>query len=471
MKKPVKIRITTLAMINVAAIISLRNFPLTAEYGLQLVFYILLASLVFFIPTALVAAELATGWPKRGGIYIWIREGLGDKWGFLGIWLQWIENVIWYPIILSFAAASFAYIFSPALAQNKIFMMAMILCSFWLFTAINCKGMRASGFISSFGAVVGTLIPGILIIILGIAWLIDGGRSAVVFSWDQLIPNLANQNNIVFFNGILLGLAGMEMSAVHAEDVENPQKNYPRAILLSTLMIIILSILGSLAIATVIPREQIDLVSGVMQTFSRFFASYRIGRITPVIAALTTIGALAMVSTWIIGPSKGLLATAKHGDLPPMLGKTNKKGAPWVIMMIQGIIISGLSLVFLFMPTVSSSYWILSALTAQLYLIMYILMFIAALRLRYIQPDVKRTYRVPGGLLGMWIVTTIGILAALFAIGAGFIPPQIMDTGNLVFYESFLIIGIIFMCLVPLCISFFKKEAWQDQDKREDRGS
>lgn len=313
------------------------------------------------------------------------------------------------------------------------------------------------------------MIPGILIIALGLLWIFKGEPLAIGVSFRDWIPDLSNRNNIVFFNGILLGLAGMEMSAVHAEEVKNPQKNYPRAILLSTLIILILSILGSLAIAIVIPQSQIELVEGVMQTFYAFFRAYRMEWMTPVIALLTTIGALAMVSTWIIGPTKGLLATANHGDLPPWFGKMDEKGVPISILFLQGIIVTALSLIFLFMPTVSSSYWILSVLTVQIYLIMYILMFAASIKLRYSKPEVARSYRVPGGNYGMWTICGIGTLGSLFAIAAGFIPPEIY-TGSLFFYEAFLLAGIGILCAAPLLIAHYKKPSWQRHIKEGENG-
>ena len=120
------ISIFTLAMINLAAVGSFKNWPFIAEYGFSSIFYLLLATLIFFIPVSLVAAELATGWPKSGGVFVWVKEAFGHKTGFLAIWLLWIENAIWYPTLLSFIAATVAYIFDPALANNTTFTLSVI---------------------------------------------------------------------------------------------------------------------------------------------------------------------------------------------------------------------------------------------------------------------------------------------------------------------------------------------------------
>ena len=124
----------SLVMINVIAVDSLRTLPISAKLGAALISYYIVAALAFFIPVALVAAELATAFPKTGGIYIWVREGFGKKAGFITIWLQWIYNVVWYPTILAFIAATIAYLFEPSLANNKTYLLITVLGLFWLFT-------------------------------------------------------------------------------------------------------------------------------------------------------------------------------------------------------------------------------------------------------------------------------------------------------------------------------------------------
>ncbi|MCJ7684007.1 MAG: amino acid permease, partial [Desulfobacteraceae bacterium] len=107
-----------------------------------------------------------------------------------------------------------------------------------------------------------------------------------------------------------------------------------------------------------------------------------------------------------------------------------------------------------------SAYWILTALTAQLYLIMYLLMFLSALVLRYKRPDVHRPYRIPLGNFGMWLVAVLGLSGGLFTLFVGFFPPSQLETGNLLFYESFLIIGILVMCGAAFVIYGLRKPGW-----------
>lgn len=450
-------------MMNVAIIASLRALPMMAEEGLSLVFFFVIAAIIFLIPTALVSAELATGWSEGGGVYTWVKEAFGGRWGFLAIWLQWIQNVIWYPTVLSFAGATLAYIFNPALAGNKVYMLFIILGIYWSATFANFRGMKTSGLISTIGVIAGTIFPGALIIILGLLWLPSGKPAQISLTMKDLIPDMTSIRNIVFLAGVLLTYAGMEVSAVHAQEVKNPQRDYPRAIFLATIIVLIVFILGSLSIAIVVPQKDISLVAGIMQAFKTFFAAHNMTWILPAIALLVAAGAMGQVNAWIVGPSKGLFATAKNGDLPPFFQQVNRNGAPANLLIAQGIIVTTISLVFLLMPNVNSSYWILTALTAQLYLLMYSLLYAAAIKLRYSKPDVARPYKIPGGNFGMWIIAGTGILGALFAIFIGFFPPAQLSTGSAVFYKTFLISGIFIVCVAPILIYQSRKPSWVEK--------
>jgi putative glutamate/gamma-aminobutyrate antiporter len=454
------ITVFTLAMINIAAVSSVRNWPTIAEYGFSSLFFFALAAFLFFIPVSMVSAELATGWPKTGGIFSWVKEAFGHRTGFLAVWLLWIENIVYYPALLSFIAGTLAYLINPDLAQNTLYTFSVILVVFWLTTIANLMGMKASGWISTFGVIAGTLIPGSFIILLGLFWYFSGHPIQISFSMEHLIPDMSSPSQLVFFSAVFTALFGLEMSAVHASEVQNPQKNYPKALLLSACLILGLYVLGVLSVAIVIPKEKISLVSGSIQAFTFFVEAYGLGWLTPIIILLLILGALGTLSTWIVGPSKGLLAAAQSGDLPPFFRKINSHGMPVALLVTQGIIASLLSLVFLVMPNVSSAYWILNAMLAQPYLIMYVLMFAAAIKLRYKRPDVERAYKIPGGMVGMWLLAGVGILGSTFTFIIGFFPPAQLKTGNPIFYVAFLIISVVLTCLAPSFILLFRKPDW-----------
>lgn len=447
----------SLVMINVIAVDSLRTLPISAQYGTALIFFYVIGALLFFIPIALIAAELATGWPQTGGVYVWVREAFGKRWGVVAIWLQWIYNVVWYPTILSFLAATIAYLINPELVNNKVYLLSVILGMFWGSTILNCLGMRVSSWVSTIGAVVGTIIPMLFIIILGVVWLGQGHASEISFHPSAFWPTSGNMANIAFFTAVLFGLIGMEMSAVHAEEVKNPQRDYPRALLYSTLIIFFTLVLSSLAIAIVVPQQQLNLVSGLIDAFGIFFTNFHMTWMIPVIAVLIIIGGLSGVSTWVIGPTKGLMIAARDSGLPAMFHAVNSRHAPVRLLMLQGLIFTLLCTVFLLMPTVNSAYWLLSALTAQLAVMVYLLMFAAGIKLRYKFPEQHRAYRIPGNNMMMWLIAGIGFLTCVATIGIGFLPPADIKIGSLASYETKLIVGIIIFSCAPLLIFVGRK--------------
>lgn len=442
----------SLVMINVIAVDSLRTLPLTAKLGLPLVFYYSVAALAFFIPVALVSAELATAYPETGGIYIWVREAFGRRAAFITIWLQWIYNVVWYPTILAFIAATLAYLFAPELGNHKVYLLITTLSLFWGFTALNCFGMKVSGLISIIGAIIGTLLPMIGVSVLGVIWLIQGKPLALPAdsSW---LPDFSSLGNLSLFSAVLFGLLGIEMSAVHAEEVKNPQRDYPRALLYSTILIFSTLVLGSIAIVIVVPNNALSVVSGLIDAYAIFFNAYHMPWMTSLTAAFIIIGGLSGVAAWIIGPTKGLLVAARDGCIPHYFSKVNKHGAPVAILIAQGLIFTALSSVFVLFDTINAAYWILSDLCAQMALMVYIFMFAAAIRLRYSKPFKQGAYKIPGGNLAMWILASLGIICCLAAIGIGFVPPSQIEIGNPWLFELFLIGGLFIFVLLPWLFS------------------
>lgn len=458
----------SLAMINVALICSLRGLPMMAVYGLSIVFFLLIAVIVFLIPVSLVSAELATAWPKRGGIYAWVRQAFGEKWGFVAITLQWVQNLVFYPTALAATAAVIAFLINPDLANSKIFTLSVIIVVYWVALLINFKGMKISGMVTSIGTILGILLPGLVLVILAAAWLISGQHSQIPLTLSSLTPDLSKFSNIVFLSGMFLFFAGIEVSGVHALEVKNPQRDYPKAIFFSAILVTAIFLLGSLAIAIIIPNSQISLTAGIMQTFSAVFNQFHMAWAVPVIAVLAAPGMIVQVSTWIAGPSRGLLATAKNGDLPPYFQQMNDHHMPTHIMIVQGIVVSIISVIFLLMPSVSSSFWILTDLAAMLYLTVYIIMFCAALKLRISEPNTERPYRVPGGKYGIWFFAILGILACFFAIILGLVPPSQIQTGNIVFYDAFLLLGFGIMLAIPFVIFDYRRPSWKKEIKIEE---
>lgn len=433
-----------ITMITIGSVDSIRNLPVIALFGAPLIFFLTIAVILFLIPSVLVCAELVTTWPEHHGAYGWARHAFGQQWGFLTIWFQWIGNVIWYPTILSFIAATIGYLISPDLAMNKAFLITVILCSFWGITIVNLYGMRFSASFSSFCTIFGLLLPMIIIIGLGAVWIFSNHQSHITITPQNIIPDTHDPEMWIALTGIIMAFCGMEVATVHSTQVKAPHPDFPRALLISMATLIVTIIFGALTIAVVLPENQINIVAGIMQTFNHFFAVYHLQWLMPIIALVIVIGAIGNVNNWVIAPTTGLAAAARDGSMPQHFAKTNKKNAPYVLLIYQAILVTLLMTVFLYMPSVSSSYWLLTALAVQLYMGMYILIFAAALYLRFKHPHHHRPFRIPGKKhLGMIIVSVTGIVGALIAIIVSFVPPTHLPIGSVFHYESALITGLI----------------------------
>jgi amino acid transporter len=452
-------------MLNLSVMASLRNLPIVAEYGLGSLFLYLVVALVFLFPAALISAELATGWTRTGGVYIWVREAFGPKWGFFAVWMQWVHNVTWFPAILSFAATTFAYLVYPEWATHPWYLLGFILTGFWGFTIFNFFGLKHSSWFSALGVIAGTLIPGILLILLGIAWIALGHPLQISLSLDNFIPAFHGIEQFVFITGLFLAFGGLEVSAAHAREVQDPQRNFPRAILIASGLAFITYAFGALAIACVIPQKDINLVAGLVDAFQAMLPSFHLSALFPILALFVTFGAIGELNAWVIGPVRALHATSQHGDLPPVFRNLNKYGIPVALLLFQGLIVTLASFVFLWMPSASAAFWILSAMSAQLYLIMYIFMFLAAIKLRYSHPHVVRPYRIPYHMHGIWFVGGLGALSSLGGFLLGFVPPSQFEIGNIWLYELFLFGGIFCMCLIPLLIYRFKNPSWHPESE------
>ena len=469
----------SLAMMTAAAVVSLRGLPMMAKEQLTLFVYIAFATFIFLIPAALVSAELGGAFgEKGGGVYTWVKEAFGPRWGFVAIWLQWIQNVVWYPTVLAFSAAAIAYVVGePALAKNGPYVGAFCIVAYWAATWITLQGVSAIARVTSWAFLGGTVLPGVIIMVLAVIWIVQGNpiamlhpvstNSASVMSMagghahPRLFPYVTGLGDIAFLAGIILLFAGVEVHAVHANEMADPKRQFPMAMLIASVAVILLFTLGSFAVATVLPNKDINLQEGLMKAFQQIFTRFGINWATPLVCVLLAFGGLGGVMSWISGPSRGLLWTAQEGEIPPFLAKTNKNGVQISILIVQGLIVTVLALTYFVMADVSVAFFLLSAMTITLYLIMYMLMYAAAIRLRYSQPELKRSYRVPGGTVGMWCIAGVGFAGVAFSFLVGFFPPTQLPVGSPALYVSLVVGGTLLFTGLPLLIGLLKQSSWR----------
>ena len=344
----------TMTFMTVSLVCSLRAAPTMAVFGLGAILLYAIPAVLFFLPQTMISAELASAWP--GGIYRWVTEAFGPKIGLLAVWCQYAQTIFYYPAVLAYVAATVAYVIDPSLASNGMFTAIVIIAVYWASVIVSGRGMKAVSGLSSAGSIIGTIIPGVVLVV----------------------------NNVFSY-------AGMEVNAVHVSELKDPKREFPKVMFATIVICVAVFILSALAVAWVVPNSTVSLTAGVMQAFSDLFGVFHLGFLTPVIAVMIIIAMLSGMIAWLAGPSTGLLLIGREeGFIPPYFQKLNKHGMQMNIFIWQGIVTTIIACLYAFIPVVSDAYWIFEVMTLQIYLIMYLLMFLAAMKLRKSQPGRRR---------------------------------------------------------------------------------
>jgi amino acid transporter len=444
-------------MMTVGSVGYLGSAPAMSVFGLASVFLYVLPAFVFLLPVSLVAAELASGWP--GGVYNWVREGISAPMGLLAVWCEFSQTIFYYPALLAYVGSTLAYVIDQSLASNGIYTAAIIIVLFWGGVLVSSRGLSLVAELSSSGTVIGTLIPGAALVVLGVIFLLQGNPSAAPMTAHHILPAWNGLASIVLVVNSFFTYAGIEVNAVHVDELRNPGREYPKSIFLAMALVLAVFILPTLAISWVIPENHISLTAGVMQAFDALLSHFDLAFVVPVVAVALALGALAGMMAWLDGPSEGLLRIGREqGYLPPYFQKVNGKGIELHILGAQGIVITIIALLYAFIPTVSRAYWIFAAMATQVYLIMYVLMFIAAMRLRRARPDHARGYRAPA----LGVLCLLGGLSSVAAFSLGFVAPSQLGHASPLAYAGLILAGLLAIGILPWLLLYrFHKPGWK----------
>lgn len=451
--KTVFFGIGTIVALNVATVINIYGFPSEAFYGLTSISLYCIALIVFLAPVALVSAELGAMYPQEGGIYVWISNAFNHQTGIFATWLQWVQSVFFYPLSLTFAAITFSYaipsqLISGDITNNKLYIIGFILIVFWLCTFIATRELKHIGKVSSIGVWAGIIIPVALLILFAIYYIITGGKIEMDTNPSQLIPKFHNIDQIVMAISIMLFFSGLEVNGVHVHMMKNPSKEYPKALFLTCIIIGVIYILGTLAIATIIPAKDLNITQSVIAALQGYFSYAGVRVLVPVIAIALTFGVFANSLTWITGPTSVIKYIADKGYLPSSVQKKNKHGAPISILLTQAIIVTVLVLVYATSSKVQQGYQMLLQMTNAIYLSMYVLLFIAFIRLRYKDRDTLRPFKAGHNNFVAWIITSVGLIAAAFSFVLCFFPPQQLEINDKTNFVGILF-GIYVLLIAP----------------------
>ena len=446
-----------MAMLTLGSVGDLGATPATAVLGLASVGIYVLPAIVFLVPAALVSAELASGWP--GGVYNWVSEGISPRMGFVAIWCQFAQTTFYYPALLAYVASTLAYVFAPSLAHSGLYTTVVIIVLFWSAVLVSGRGALSTGRLASYGIFIGTLIPGLLLVLLAAIYLLQGNASAAPLNAHHVLPAWHGLTSIVLIVNSFFLYAGVEVNAVHVDELSDASRQFPKATLLAVVLILLVFILPTLAISVAVPAPHISFTAGVMQAFKRLLDHFGLSLLTPIIAVGLVVASLSGLLDWLTGPSTGLLDIARErGYLPRYFQEINSNGVQLHISVAQGIIITVIGLLYAVVPAVSRAYWVFAALATEVYLIMYVLMFVAAINLRRRAPEHPRGYRAPALLA----ICVLGTLASTAACIVGLLPPSQLGHITTVPYLLALLAATLLVGLLPpLLLHRLRRADWK----------
>ena len=469
------ISLMALTMMNVTIVAGLGNDVQQSFYGLTSVTYFTLGAIFFFIPTGLVAAELAGGWSERGGIFRWVGEGIGPGWAFVCVFLLWFQTTFnfgagaaSFGAGIGFFTPDYDWAVQQALhPQWELPLMCCWLAFYWFICWLATKGVKVFAKVANYGVLIGTFIPLCTIIVLSVVWLCQG--RPIEFMKDPevntLIPHWEGLSTLALAAGVFFSFTGIDMNAAHIKSVKNPRKTYPLSIFFAMILALIIFMVGTLIIAMVIPNDQINVIYALNETYKNLGATIGIPWLYMVFVYAGLGATIANLITNLAGPSVMLGSAGKSGFLPKRLNNTNKGGMPSHLMYFQMALMSGIAFLVFLIPNIEGFVVLVSQAITVLYLLYYVLMFLAFIRLKYNQPNRPRSFTVPGGKVGAWIVFIVGEISCIFGIVLSFVPPaQIASEVGNGFNYVMIIAGLtIFVLAVSWGIYFAsRKHDWVD---------
>jgi amino acid transporter len=383
-----------LVLFTVSAILLLDTLTAAASVGAPSVFWWIILGIIFFVPFALICAEMGCAYPEQGGIYAWIRDAFGGRWASRATWCYWVNTAVWIPAIFILFAGVFKQMFYPELSLAGQIAIGIVLT--WLAVIVNVVTLDVGKWIPNLGAIFKVLI--FLAIILGAYVHIGKHGMANPLTLETLKPDWSN--SLQYIPAIIYGMLGFELVSAGSQEMKNPARDVPRAILISGVIILVLYVLGTIAVLAAIPAGDINLVEGLVDTLYMFFGGSPAGNflvVTLGVGALYTFFSNGV--TWALGCNRAAAEAAIEGELPRIFARESKKlGTPIGAAVLMGIVSTVLLILYgLMAGTNEDLFWSLFAFSAVIFLLPYQGMLLAFVKMRLTDPEHPRPYRVPGG--------------------------------------------------------------------------
>ncbi len=413
-------------LFNIAAVLGPRWIAAAAHNGTSSISLWVLAAILFFLPTALIVAELSTRFPHEGGLYIWSKEAFGEFHGFLTGWTYWVYTFFYFPGLLFASAAMAAYIGGGRgvwLAQDRSFLLVVSIAMLFLAVWLNIIGLNIGKWLQNAGGV-GTYLPLVMLVGMGTYWWHAHG-SLTHFTTHNMLP-VWNWDTVNFWPQIAFAFTALELCSTMSEEVRDPHKTFPRAILGSGVLIALAYILGTIALLALLPARAVDPKSGVFQALTAGSISFGVAYFGIIAALLMLLGNSGGVGTTVAGVARIPFVVGIDRYMPAAFGKIHPRWkTPWVSILVQ----AGISCAVLFLAQLkenpNDAYQMLVDAGTILYFIPFLYMYAAAIKLAY-RPD-RGAHRnaalVPGGKFGVWAAGSLGTIVVAGGIALSLIPP------------------------------------------------
>lgn len=469
------ISLMALVMMNVTIIGSVANDVQQAYYGLSSVTLFVIGAIVFFLPTGLVAAELASGWSQRGGIFRWVGEAMGPGLAFTCLMVLWFQTAINFGSGVATASTTIGF-FTPDWdwavnfmnhPQFQFFIILAWLAYYWILTWISTKGVKAFARITKYGVLIGTFIPLAFMIVMCVVWVAQGNHPNVEVTPEAFNPfrDGIKLSTLSLAAGVFFSYAGIDMNAAHIKQLKNPQKEFPLSIFICMILTLVIFIAGTLVIAIVTPVSQMNLVYGLDQTYKILGECFGAPWVYMIFVWAGLGASMASLVTNMAGPSYMLGQAGRSGFLPKALQSNNKHGMPSRLMYLQMAFMTAIAFLCFLIPNIEGFVILITQAITILYMLYYVLMFVSFLKLRRDQPNRPRSFKVPGGTVGAYVVAGLGLAACVFGIVLAIIPPAQVseEVGSPVVYVG-VIIALIAVVL-GVCFAIYRssrKHDWVD---------
>ena len=420
--------LTDVVLFNVIVIFNLRGMATAAEMGLVSLVLWVVAVAAFLVPLGYAVTEMATRDPAEGGLYRWSRAAFGDLPGFLCGWLYWVSNVTYLPVLLLFFTATVPFVFGrPALGESRAVVLPVAIGVLWLSAYLNVRGWTVSKLVTNLGAWASWLAAVLLIAAGAVAFVRSGARMPV---WLRAEGRL-DLRTLGYFGTLSFALAGLELAPVMGDEIQDPRRTLPRAILLSSGVIALLYLLGTMSILVSVPPADVSPMSGAIGALQSVATHAGWGWMPVLGGALVAFSTVASVLAWLGGTARLPFAAGLDRFLPEAMSRLHPKyGTPYLSVWLQTIVTTVLVLASQAGATVREAYLVLLDMTIIQYFVPFLFLFASLPRLRAAD-DPATVVRVPGGRWGLIAVTALGLVATLGTCVTSAIPPHdITDTAQ-----------------------------------------